>query len=84
MVICINCMLSEGFWGCGGPAQRKDMREHEKKKAQPCIVELQEERGDLNEREGENWQRKGLTMSPNGIKLSRNPFISNCENLAAA
>lgn len=68
-MICINCMLSEGL----GVAAilRKDMREHEKrKKARSCIVELQEERGRLNKREGENWQRKGLTMSPSGIKLS--------------
>ncbi len=66
-------------------AARKDMREHEKKKnARSFIVELREERGGLNKREGENWQRKGLTMSPSGIKLSRNLFIYNLVNLAAA
>lgn len=64
--------------------QRKDIREH-KKRAQSCIVGLQEERGGLNKREGENWQRKDFTMSPSGIKLSRSLFIyNNLVNLAAA
>lgn len=53
-------------------------------KARSGIVELQEERGGLNKREGENWQRKGLSMSPSGIKLSRSLFKYNLVNLAAA
>lgn len=54
-----------------------------KKKARSCIVKPREERGGLNKREGENWQRKSLTMSPSGIKLSRNLFIYNLVNLVA-
>lgn len=66
-------MPSEGFGGGGRPEKR--FKRALKKKAQSCIVAPLEERGVLNQREGENWRRKGLTMSPNGIKLSRNSFI---------
>lgn len=62
----------------------EDIRGHgKKKKARSCIVKPQEERRGLNKREGENWQRKSLTMSPSGIKLLRNLFIYNLVNLAA-
>lgn len=65
-------------WGLGGGSytekryERTWRKKEKKQKARSCIVVLQEERGGLNKREGENWQRKGLTMSPSGIKLSRN------------
>lgn len=50
-VICISCMLSEGF-GAGGVGDMREYKKRDRKK--PHIVEAQKERGGLNEAEGEN------------------------------
>lgn len=77
-IININYMLSGVCRGW--IILRKDTREHKKdREARRCIEELQEERGRLNQWEGENWRRKGLTTVPVGL----NDVLSNLVNLAA-